>query len=37
MTKGGYAAAAWSLIYGGLGLYWALGGASFPFGSGEEG
>jgi hypothetical protein len=29
----GYAAAAWSLIYGGLGLYWALGGAGFPFGS----
>jgi len=28
----GYAAAAWSLIYGALGLYWALGGAGFPFG-----
>jgi hypothetical protein len=28
-----YAAAAWSPIYGGLGLYWALGGAGFPFGS----
>jgi hypothetical protein len=29
----GYAAAIWSLIYGALGLYWALGGAGFPFGS----
>ena len=29
----GYAAAAWSLIHGVLGLYWALGGAGFPFGS----
>ncbi|HEU4493360.1 MAG TPA: hypothetical protein VFR69_04180, partial [Rubrobacteraceae bacterium] len=28
----GYAAAAWSLIYGGLGLYWALGGTGFPLG-----
>jgi hypothetical protein len=28
----GYAAAAWSLTYGALGLYWALGGAGFPFG-----
>jgi hypothetical protein len=28
----GYAAAAWSLAYGALGLYWALGGAGFPFG-----
>ena len=27
------AAAAWSLLYGGLGLYWALGGAGFPFGA----
>ncbi len=27
-----YAAATWSLIYGVLGLYWALGGAGFPFG-----
>ena len=26
-------AAAWSSIYGALGLYWALGGAGFPFGS----
>jgi hypothetical protein len=32
----GYAAAAWSLIYGALGLYWALGGAGFPFGSGND-
>ena len=29
----GYAAAAWSLVYGALGLYWALGGAGFPFGT----
>jgi hypothetical protein len=28
-----YAAGAWSLIYGMLGLYWTLGGAGFPFGS----
>jgi hypothetical protein len=28
----GYAAAAWSLAYGLLGLYWTLGGAGFPFG-----
>ena len=28
----GYAAAAWSLTYGALGLYWTLGGAGFPFG-----
>ncbi|WP_051326273.1 hypothetical protein [Glycomyces tenuis] len=27
-----HAAAAWSLAYGALGLYWALGGAGFPFG-----
>jgi hypothetical protein len=27
-----YAAGAWSLLYGLLGLYWALGGAGFPFG-----
>lgn len=29
----GYAAAVWSLVYGALGLYWALGAAGFPFGS----
>ncbi len=29
----GYAAGAWSLVYGALGLYWALGGVGFPFGS----
>jgi hypothetical protein len=29
----GYAAAVWSLIYGALGLWWALGGAGFPFGT----
>ncbi|HWM72486.1 MAG TPA: NYN domain-containing protein [Nocardioides sp.] len=28
----GYAAGAWSLGYGLLGLYWTLGGAGFPFG-----
>ncbi|MFC4591387.1 serine/threonine-protein kinase [Sphaerisporangium corydalis] len=28
----GYAAAVWSLAYGALGLYWALGGGGFPFG-----
>ncbi|MER6256054.1 NYN domain-containing protein [Streptomyces sp. NPDC001584] len=27
-----YAAAAWSLVYGLAGLYWALGGAGYPFG-----
>lgn len=32
----GYAAALWSLIYGLLGLYWALGGAGFPFGSAND-
>lgn len=30
-----YAAAAWSLVYGAMGLYWALGGAGFPFGEGD--
>lgn len=28
-----YAAAGWALIYGALALYWALGGAGFPFGA----
>ncbi|GAA3981816.1 hypothetical protein GCM10023085_75170 [Actinomadura viridis] len=28
----GYAAAGWSLIYGMLGLHWALGGTGYPFG-----
>ncbi len=28
----GYATAVWSLAYGALGVYWALGGAGFPFG-----
>ena len=28
----GYIAAIWSLAYGGLGLYWTLGGPGFPFG-----
>jgi hypothetical protein len=32
----GYAAAAFSLLYGALGLFWALGGAGFPFGVGDE-
>ncbi len=32
-----YAAAAWSLLYAALGLYWALGGGSFPYApAGEE-
>ncbi|MFF5206482.1 hypothetical protein [Streptosporangium sp. NPDC000396] len=30
-----YAASAWSLAYGGLGLHWTLGGAGFPFGEGD--
>lgn len=29
---GPYAAAAWSLVHGLAGLYWALGGAGYPFG-----
>lgn len=31
----GYAAAAWSLLYGALGVYWWFGGAGFPFGVGD--
>lgn len=31
----GYAAAGWSLAYGLLGLFWALGGGGFPFGEGD--
>ncbi|WP_051392862.1 hypothetical protein [Glycomyces arizonensis] len=31
----GYATAAWTLAYGLLGLYWTLGGAGFPFGTGD--
>lgn len=31
-----YAAAAWSLGYGALGLYWSLGGAGFPFGRAND-
>ena len=31
-----YAAAGWSLAYGALGLYWALGGVGFPFGRGND-
>lgn len=31
----GYLAAAMSLIYGALGLLWALGGSGFPFGTGD--
>jgi hypothetical protein len=30
-----YAAGAWSLAYGALGLYWAAGGAGFPFGEND--
>src|SRR5918998_2514454 len=29
----GYVAAAWSVVYSLLGLYWTLGGTGFPFGS----
>jgi hypothetical protein len=29
-------ATAWSLVYGALGLYWALGGPGFPFGAGHD-
>ena len=29
----GYATAAWSLVFGALGLYWAFRGAGFPFGT----
>lgn len=31
----GYGAAVWSLVYGLLGLYWALGGTGFPFGEND--
>lgn len=31
----GYAAAAWSLLYGAMGMYWTFGGAGFPFGEGD--
>lgn len=31
-----YGAGAWSLLYGLLGLYWALGGAGFPFGPASD-
>ncbi|GLX96191.1 hypothetical protein [Herbidospora sp. NBRC 101105] len=30
-TWAGYAAAAWSAVYGALGVFWALGGGGFPF------
>lgn len=32
----GYAAAAWSLLYGLAGLYWTLGGAAYPFAKVDE-
>lgn len=32
----GYTAAAWSLAYGALGVFWTLGGAGYPFGVGDE-
>jgi len=32
----GYAAAIWSAVYGALGVYWATGGAGFPFGVGHD-
>jgi hypothetical protein len=31
-----YAMAGWSLAYGALGLYWAVGGRGFPFGAGND-
>ena len=31
-----YAASVWSLLYGALGLYWAFGGAGFPYGESEQ-
>ncbi|SBT40840.1 hypothetical protein GA0070611_1410 [Micromonospora auratinigra] len=31
----GYFAAAWSVCYGALGVFWAFGGAGFPFGAGD--
>ncbi len=31
----GYATAAWSVAYGLFGVWWALGGAGFPFGTGD--
>jgi hypothetical protein len=30
------ATAFWSLLYGALGLFWALGGAGFPFGGAHD-
>ncbi|SDJ76786.1 hypothetical protein [Nonomuraea jiangxiensis] len=30
-----YLACAWSVLYGGLALHWALGGSGFPFGEGD--
>jgi hypothetical protein len=35
-TSVGYAAALWSATYGASGLYWAIGGAGFPFGTGHD-
>ncbi|MES9540716.1 hypothetical protein [Actinomadura sp. NPDC000600] len=35
-TWTGYAAAAWSLLYGALGLFWAMGGSGYPFGPVDE-
>ncbi|GAA0242266.1 hypothetical protein [Haladaptatus pallidirubidus] len=31
-----YAASAWSLIYGALGIYWTFGGSGFPFGAAND-
>jgi len=36
-NRAAYLAAAWSLGYGVLGLWWALGGGGFPFGAGDPG
>lgn len=31
----GYGVLFWSLLYGGLGLFWLMGGEGFPFGLGD--
>ncbi|MBD0383294.1 hypothetical protein [Paenibacillus sedimenti] len=31
----GYGALLWSFVYGGLGLFWLMGGAGFPYGKGD--
>ena len=36
LQHAGAAAAVWSFLYGIMGLYWAIGGAGFPFGEGDS-